>query len=238
MFLRDWDDAEAERPRRGITDGMEPLPFPSQRSGLARAQLHRRAAVWRSLRAGFTLLLALLILASALLAARWIVRGVQWPSAATTRVTVGVQGTVAPSLPVAAPAPLGMGATQSAGGVTMTVTLAATLPATIIVQAPKGMLFYIFQVRMVNTSPSQLLQYSGYNFLLTVNGQARHEDYADLGNPLGMGVLPPLGSVSGEIAFLLDPTFTTAAVMPRIQYVPSGGSAILAWEMTTSTTSP
>ncbi len=238
MYLRDWDDAEAERPRRGTTDGMEPLPFPSQRSGLMRARLQRRASVWRTLRSGLTSILALLILASALLAARWIMRGVQWQPAMTASVPVVEQPTLAPSVPVAAPAPLGMGATQSAGGVTMTVTLAATLPATIIVQAPKGMLFYIFQVRMVNTSPSQTMQYSGYNFLLTVNGQTHHEDYADLGNPLGMGVLPPSGSVSGEIAFLLDPTFSNAAVMPRILYVSTGGSAILAWEMTTSTTAP
>lgn len=115
---------------------------------------------------------------------------------------------------------VGVGATQSYDGVAMTVSDLHLTTVNNLVGAPAGEEFAIVTVRLVNTAPAGTVPYNAYDFVMADQaGQGRHEDFAALDHPLGVGSLGPEQQVTGDIAFLVKTAIS--ATDPQIVYLPS-----------------
>lgn len=146
----------------------------------------------------------------------------------------------APPVPMATAAPLslppgsvaiGLGATQSLEGVTLTVSRKVVSATQAFLAAPPGQTFLVLTAQISNTNPSQTVVYSAYDFLLADDHQTfRHQDFAALAHPLGTGILSPHSTATGDLAFLIPANSDPQVPGLHIVYYPPGaGDQILVW---------
>ena len=177
-----------------------------------------------------------LTLGGAAQAAHALLQGIHWSAVQTALVVPPPPAKpYAPSIPPGL-APAGLGATQSLDGMTFTLQ-APTVPEApwaSNVAAPRGLRLLTLVVRLTNLAPDHAVMYTGYDFWInTGDHQLHHQDLAALAHPLGTGMLPPLGVVSGEIAFWIPQT-TSANML--IYYLPQQRPGLaLEWVAATAT---
>lgn len=190
-------------------------------------------------RAALALLIVALAWVGAVGAARVLLRGVVWQCAfgacpGQTRLLVAATPTPPP--PTAFPASaivVGLGATQSYGGLAITVGDLRATATSGFVAAPRGAMLVIVTVRLVNTTPGATVAYNAYDFaLIAAGGALQHETLAALPAPLGVGVLPPEGQAAGQVAFVEPLPATPYQPAAQIVYLPSAAAGPpLAWSV-------
>lgn len=168
-------------------------------------------------------------------AARWLLRGVDAPTAqgASHPTTHLKPIATAPRAPAATDVvALGMGATQSYHGLAVTVTNLHLVTTSNFVAAPPGMIFACVTVTLANTDPVQTIPYNAADIVLVdAHGALHHQSFAALTAPLGAGKVGPNAQVQGQLAFLVAYPPTLYANDPQIRYAPPGGGMALAWDV-------